>query len=143
MTARLAGKTAIVVGAGQTPGDTIGNGRAIALTFAREGAEVLCVDRLPERAEETAAMAMAEGGAAIAATADITKVGDIEALVAAALSRWGRIDILVNNVGVGAAGDGPAHRCTDDAFDQLFAINFTGARRLTRAVLAPMRAAET
>ena len=58
---RLGGLVAVVVGAGQTPGDTIGNGRAIATTFAREGAEVLCVDRLGERAEETAASARAAG----------------------------------------------------------------------------------
>jgi len=62
MSGRLAGKVALVVGAGQQPGDTIGNGRAIALTFAREGAEVLCVDRIAERAEETAAMIDDAGG---------------------------------------------------------------------------------
>ena len=55
MSGRLENKTAVVVGAGQTPGETIGNGRAMALLFAREGAQVLCVDRLQERAEETAA----------------------------------------------------------------------------------------
>ncbi len=143
MVGRLAGKTAIIVGAGQQPGDTIGNGRAIALTFAREGADVLCVDRLADRAEETASTIAAEGGRAAAHAADITRLPDIEALVAAALLRWDRIDILVNNVGIGSPGDGPAHKATDEAFDRVFDINFTGARRLTRAVLAPMRAAES
>ncbi|MGV1684190.1 SDR family NAD(P)-dependent oxidoreductase [Sphingopyxis sp. NJF-3] len=142
MAGRLAGKAAIVVGAGQQPGDTIGNGRAIALTFAREGAEVLCVDRVAERAEETAAMIGEAGGQGFAHAADITRIAGIEAIVAAALDRWGRIDILVNNVGVGSPGDGPAHRASDEAFERVFEINFTGARRLTRAVLAPMRAAE-
>lgn len=142
MAGRLAGKAAIVVGAGQQPGDTIGNGRAIALTFAREGAEVLCVDRVAERAEETAAMIGEAGGQGFAHAADITRIADIEAIVTAALDRWGRIDILVNNVGVGSPGDGPAHRASDEAFERVFDINFTGARRLTRAVLAPMRAAE-
>lgn len=142
MAGRLAGKVAIVVGAGQTPGETIGNGRAIALTFAREGAAVMCVDRLAERAEETAAMIAGEGGNAFAHQADITKLADVEAIIATALDRWGRIDVLVNNVGVGSGGDGPSHRCTDEAFEQVFAINFTGARQLTRAALAPMRAAE-
>ncbi len=141
MAGRLAGKVAIVVGAGQTPGETIGNGRAIALIFAREGAEVMSVDRLAERAEETVAMIASEGGKAFAHAADITKLPDIEAIIATALERWGRIDILVNNVGVGAAGDGPSNRCTDEAFDQVFAINFTGARQLIRAALAPMREA--
>jgi NAD(P)-dependent dehydrogenase (short-subunit alcohol dehydrogenase family) len=142
MAGRLDGKTAIVVGAGQQPGDTVGNGRAIALTFAREGAEILCVDRVAARAEETAAMIAEAGGRGFAYAADITRLSDIEALVAAALDRWGRIDILVNNVGVGSPGDGPAHRASDEAFDRVFDVNFTGARRLTRAVLAPMRAAE-
>lgn len=142
MAGRLAGKVAIVVGAGQTPGETIGNGRAIALTFAREGAEVMCVDRLAERAEETVAEIANEGGSAFAHTADITNLADVEAIIATALARWGRIDVLVNNVGVGSGGDGPSHRCTDEAFEQVFAINFTGARQLTRAALAPMRAAE-
>lgn len=138
---RLSGKVAVVVGAGQTPGETIGNGRAIALTFAREGAEVLCVDRLAERAEGVAAEIAAEGGTAFAHQADITDLAQCEGIVAAALERWGRIDILVNNVGVGAAGDGPAQRCTDEAFERVFAINFTGARRLIRAALGPMREA--
>ncbi|MBL0915950.1 MAG: 3-oxoacyl-ACP reductase, partial [Sphingopyxis sp.] len=64
MTGRLAGKVAIVVGAGQQPGETIGNGRAIALTFAREGAEGLCVDRVAERAEDTAPLFGDPGGTA-------------------------------------------------------------------------------
>lgn len=141
MVGRLDGKVAIVVGAGQTPGDTIGNGRAIALTFAREGAEVMCVDRLAERAAETVELIAQEGGKSFSHQADITSLPDVEAIVSTALSRWGRIDILVNNVGVGSAGDGPSHRCTDEAFDQIFAINFTGARRLVRAALGPMREA--
>lgn len=141
MNTRLAGKVAIVVGAGQTPGETIGNGRAIALTFARQGAEVMCVDRLAERTEETVAMILADGGAAFAQSADVTKLVDVEEIVATAIKRWGRIDILVNNVGVGAAGDGPSHRCTDEAFERVFEINFNGARRLIRAALAPMREA--
>lgn len=143
MAGRLSGKIAIVVGAGQMPGETIGNGRAIALTFAREGAEVMCVDRIAERAEETAAMIAAEGGSGFAHAADITRLEDVEGIVAAAVARWGRIDILVNNVGIGSAGDGPAHKCTDEAFERVFAVNFTGARRLIRAVLPAMRAAET
>ena len=73
MSGRLAGKFAVIVGAGQTPGETIGNGRAMALLFAREGAQVLCVDRLVERAEETAALIREEGGDAIAIGADIVK----------------------------------------------------------------------
>lgn len=139
MSGRLAGKTAIVVGAGQQPGETIGNGRAIALTFAREGADVLCVDRDAGRAQAVADEITAAGGTALAHAGDV--VTDAEAIIQAALARWGRIDVLVNNVGIGHAGDGPAQRCTDDAFARVFDVNFNGARRLIRAVLEPMRAA--
>ncbi len=139
MTGRLAGKAAVVVGAGQQPGETIGNGRAIALTFAREGAEVLCVDRIAERADAVASEIGETGGTAYALAADSVEGG--EAIVAAALARWGRIDVLVYNVGIGHAADGPAQVCPDDAFEQVFAVNFSGARRIVRAALAPMRAA--
>ena len=139
MAGRLAGKAAVVVGAGQQPGETIGNGRAIALTLAREGAEVLCVDRDAERAQATADEIGASGGTGYALAADV--VTDAEAIVAAALERWGRIDVLVNNVGIGHGQDGPAQRCSDEAFETVFAVNFTGARRLIRAALEPMRAA--
>lgn len=139
MTGRLAGKAAVVVGAGQQPGETIGNGRAIALTFAREGAAVLCVDRDADRARAVAEEIVAAGGAAFALAADV--VTDAAAIVGAALERWGRIDVLVNNVGIGHGQDGPSHRCTDEAFEKVFSVNFTGARRLIRAALEPMRAA--
>lgn len=136
---RLEGKTAIVVGAGQTPGETIGNGRAIALLFAREGAEVLCVDRLAERAEETAAMIIAEGGKAAAFAANITKAADCEAIIEAAKTRWPRLDILVNNVGIGGGGDGPAHRLTEEAFDRIMAVNLKGTWLSTKAALPVLR----
>jgi 7-alpha-hydroxysteroid dehydrogenase len=99
MADRLQGKTVIVVGAGQTPGETIGNGRAMAVLFAREGAQVLCVDRVLERAEETAAMIAAEGGEASAFQADVTDAGQAAAIIETGKARLGRIDILVNNVG--------------------------------------------
>jgi NAD(P)-dependent dehydrogenase (short-subunit alcohol dehydrogenase family) len=71
MPGRLAGRTAVVVGAGQTPGETIGNGRAAAILFAREGATVMCVDRRLDSAAETVAMIDAEGGQASAYEADV------------------------------------------------------------------------
>ena len=95
---RLKDKIAIVVGAGQSPGEGMGNGRATALTFAREGARVLCVDHHLESAQETAAMITAKQGTAAAFKADVTKSADIKAMVADARSRWGRIDVLHNNV---------------------------------------------
>ena len=122
---RLEGKTAVVVGAGQTPGETIGNGRAMALLFAREGARVLCVDRVAERAEETAAMVVAEGGAATALAADVGKATDCRMIIDEAKAQLGRIDILVNNVGIGG-GDGPAHRLEEAAFFSLEILTTVG-----------------
>src|ERR1700757_3429534 len=91
---RLKDRIAIVVGAGQSPGEGMGNGRATALTFAREGAKVLCVDHNLESAQETAAMIAASHGTATAFKADVTRASDIKAMVAEAQARWGRIDVL-------------------------------------------------
>lgn len=138
MTGRLAGKTAIISGAGQTPGETLGNGRAMALLFAKEGARLLCTDRILERAEETAAMVVKEGGQASALKCDITKSAEVAAMVAEAKDRLGRIDILVNNVGIGG-GDGPAHKVEEDAFDRVINVNLKGTWLMTKAVLGVMR----
>ncbi len=138
MADRLKGKTALVVGAGQTPGETIGNGRAMSILFAREGAQVLCVDRVAERAEETAALIIAEGGQATAFTANITKASDVEAMIEAAKARLGRIDILVNNVGIGG-GDGPAHRVEEAAFDRILSVNLKGMWLTIKAAIPTMR----
>ncbi|MCA1200085.1 glucose 1-dehydrogenase [Sphingomonas sp. R647] len=133
---RLAGKVALVAGAGQMPGETRGNGRAIAERFAAEGAQVLCMDRLLDRAEATAT---AIGEAAVAMSGDVTQAEDCAAAVALAVERFGRIDILVNNVGIGG-GDGPAHALEEAAFDRIMAVNLKGGWLMTRAALAPMRA---
>lgn len=138
MADRLKGKTAIIVGAGQTPGETIGNGRAMSILFAREGAHVLCVDRVAERAEETAAMIVAEGGQATAFTANVTKADDVAAMIEAGKERLGRIDILVNNVGIGG-GDGPAHRVEEAAFDRILSVNLKGMWLTIKAAIPTMR----
>jgi NAD(P)-dependent dehydrogenase (short-subunit alcohol dehydrogenase family) len=135
---RLKGKTAIVVGAGQTPGTTIGNGRAMAILFAREGADVLCVDRDGARAAETAAMIEKEGGQAGSLEANIVKAGEADAIIAAAKARFGHIDILVNNVGIGG-GDAPAHKIDETAFDRIVNVNLKGTMLMTRAALPVMR----
>lgn len=138
MTGRLENKSAVVVGAGQTPGETIGNGRAMALLFAREGAQVLCVDRLLERAEETAALIREEGGTAFAIGADIVKGAESVRIVEEAKARFGRLDILVNNVGIGG-GDGPAHRLEEAAFDRILSVNLKGMWLTIKAALPVMR----
>jgi NAD(P)-dependent dehydrogenase (short-subunit alcohol dehydrogenase family) len=144
---RLQDKKAVVVGAGQTPGETIGNGRAMAILFAREGADVLCVDRDLERAQETVAMINDEGGQATAFQADIVQADQCEALIAEAVKRLGRVDILVNNVGVGGGGgrggkgsDGGAHYADEEAFDWILDTNLKGMWMTCRAALKLMRA---
>ena len=138
MAGRLEGKIAVVVGAGQTPGETIGNGRAMALLFAREGASVLCVDRVAERAAETAAMVAEEGGTAAAFAADISKSGDAAKIAEEAKARFGRLDILVNNVGIGG-GDAPAHRLEEAAFDRILSVNLKGMWLTIKGALPVMR----
>jgi NAD(P)-dependent dehydrogenase (short-subunit alcohol dehydrogenase family) len=99
----LAGKTAIVTGAGAA-GDGIGNGRAAAILLARAGARVLVIDRQFPLAERTAAMIAAEGGVASAYACDVTDSEACRAMVATALERYGRLDVLDNNVGIGSLG---------------------------------------
>ena len=105
---RLKNKIAIVVGAGQSPGEGLGNGRATVLRFAQEGAQVMAVDNNLSSAEETVAMARQSGGECIAFEADVTKEATLAAMIEAAQRRWGRIDVLHYNVGVSiAGGDAP------------------------------------
>jgi len=139
MADRLAGKTVVVVGAGQTEGQTIGNGRAISILFAREGAKVLCVDRDFSRAQETVEMIEVEGGEAAALGANIVKPKDCAEIVETAKAQWGRIDVLVNNVGIGGGGDGPAHRLEEDAFDRILNVNLKGMWLTLKAALPLMR----
>src|SRR5436190_10155759 len=137
---RLNDKVAIIVGAGQSPGEGMGNGRATALTFAREGAKVLCVDHHLESAQETAAMIAAKHGTAAAFKADVTKIADIEAMVADAQTRWGRIDVLHNNVGVSlSGGDAELLQITEEAFDRVVAINLKSCILAAKEVIPIMR----
>lgn len=138
MAGRLAGKTAVIVGAGQTPGDTIGNGRAMAILFAREGAEVMCVDRRLDSAEETVRMVADEGGKAFAFEADVTRGVDCARIAGEALARLKRIDILVNNVGTGR-GDAPPHAIEEEAWDRIMDINLKSMVMTIRHVLPVMR----
>jgi NAD(P)-dependent dehydrogenase (short-subunit alcohol dehydrogenase family) len=137
---RLQGKTAIVIGAGQSPGEGMGNGRATVLRFATEGARVLAVDRDLASAQETAALVTAEGGECVALHADVMREETLIAAVQAAMQRWGRIDILHNNVGVSiAGGDAGPLDITEEAFDRISAINLRGTVMACKHVLPIMR----
>ena len=140
---RLSGKIAVVVGAGQSPGEGIGNGRATVLRFVQEGAKVLAVDRDLAAAEATVAIAAqeAKGGAECAAfAADVTRESMLAAAMAEAVRRWGRIDILHNNVGVSVAGgDKPLDELSEEAFDRISAINLRGTIMACKHALPIMR----
>lgn len=139
---RLAGKTAVVVGAGQAPtsGDIVGNGRATALTFAREGARVVCVDRRMASAEETAALIAAGDGTALAVAADVTDEAALAVAIQTCRTEWGRVDILHNNVGLSVeAGDAPMETLTREAFLKIMDVNLFGAILACRLALPIMR----
>src|SRR5258708_7481345 len=137
---RLKDRVAIVVGAGQSPGEGMGNGRATALTFAREGAKVLCVDYNLGSAEETVDMIKKSQGTAHAFKADVTKESDIKGFVADAHKRWGKIDILHNNVGVSiSGGDAELLEITEENFDRCVAINLKSRILACKHVIPIMR----
>src|ERR1700758_5544033 len=95
----LIDKVAIVTGGGAVDAG-IGNGRAVAILLARAGAKVLVVDRELSRAEHTVSMIAAEGGEAVAACYDVTNSAECLAMVEDAVTRWGRLDCVENNVGI-------------------------------------------
>ena len=130
----------MIMGAGQLPGVTLGNGRATALVFAREGAKVLCVDRDVDSAAETVALIRADGGEAEPCRADVTDEASIAAAVEACMSRFGRIDVLHNNVGISVAGgDAEVTELTTEAFDRIMAVNLRGTVMACKHVLPIMR----
>jgi NAD(P)-dependent dehydrogenase (short-subunit alcohol dehydrogenase family) len=120
MGARLSGKVAIVTGAGSR-GPGWGNGKATAVLFAREGARILAVDANLAAAEETRAMIESNGGECSTFAADVSRAVEVEAMVAACIERYGRVDVLHNNVGIGALG-GPVE-LTEEEWDRLFNVN--------------------
>ncbi len=132
---RLKGKTALVVGAGSI-GPGWGNGKATAVTFAREGAQVFCVDRNATAAEETADIIASEGGKATAFTADASRAVDVEAMVAACLKAYGRIDVLDNNVGI--AETGSVVEVSEADWDRVFAVNLKSAFLAMKHVIPVM-----
>jgi NAD(P)-dependent dehydrogenase (short-subunit alcohol dehydrogenase family) len=135
---RLEGKVAIIVGAGQTPGTTIGNGRATAIRFAEEGASVFLVDRFLDSAEDTLAMVRERGGVGVAHQADVTSEAQCADLVSACVERFGRIDILHNNVGIGAGDRGPANM-TEEVWDRIHTTNLKSVMFTCKHTLPVMR----
>ena len=134
---RMDGKVAIVTGAGSRA-DGIGNGRAASILMARAGAKVLLIDTMPDWAEATAKMIRAEGGICLVRKADVTDAAQCQAAVKAAVDAWGRLDALVNNVGVG----GPTGNAVDidlAAFDHAMRINVTSMVAMAKYAIPEMR----
>ena len=132
---RLAGKVAIVTGAGSRA-EGIGNGRATAVVFAREGARVLCVDQSTDAAEATRAMIAGEGGEAAVFAADVTRSGDCRAMVEEAVRRWGRLDILDNNVGIG--GRATVVEVEEGDWDHMMRVNVTSMMLASKHAIPAM-----
>jgi NAD(P)-dependent dehydrogenase (short-subunit alcohol dehydrogenase family) len=133
---RLQGKVAIVVGAGATAGETIGNGRATAIVFAREGAAVMLVDRDRDSAAETKRMVDEEGGKSCIFECDVTRADATRQMAAACVKQYGRIDILHNNVGIGILG-GPV-QLQEDEWDRVVDTNLKSVFLTCKHVLPCM-----
>jgi NAD(P)-dependent dehydrogenase (short-subunit alcohol dehydrogenase family) len=134
---RLAGKVAIVTGAASR-GEGTGNGAATAILFAREGAKVVLVNRDRERAKALEGQIRAEGGEATAFEADVTQPDAAEAMAAFAVERYGRLDVLHNNVGIGGAGT--AETVDLAKWNQQIETNLTSALLSCRSCIPRMRA---
>jgi NAD(P)-dependent dehydrogenase (short-subunit alcohol dehydrogenase family) len=132
---RLKGKIAMVVGAGSI-GPGWGNGKATAVTFARQGAQVFCVDRNGAAAKQTVEIIASEGGKALAFTADVSRAADVEAMVAACLKAYGRIDVLDNNVGIAEMGS--VVDVTEASWDHVFNVNLKSAFLAMKHVIPVM-----
>ena len=127
MAGRVDGKVALVMGGGQTPGATIGNGRATAILLAREGANVLVADMDLASAEETVREILAGGGVAEACAVDVRDEEAVRAAVQSAVTRFGRLDLLHNNVGASLAiGDAPATDLAVEVWDRIVQVNLRG-----------------
>ncbi len=135
---RLEDKVAVIFGAGQTPGETIGNGRATAVLFAREGAKIVLADRDPVSLQETEQMITDEGGLASSAVCDVLNEDQVKSVIDQAMSTHGRIDILHNNVGIGRNDTGPASM-TEEIWDTIMDVNVKGAMFACKHCLPIMR----
>jgi len=132
---RLAGKVAIVTGAGSRA-EGIGNGRATAVLFAREGARVLLVDQSRAAAQITQELIGREGGEAHVCEVDVTRADDCRAMVDEAVRRWGRLDILDNNVGIG--GRATVVEVEESAWEHLMRVNVTSMMLTSKHAIPAM-----
>ncbi len=133
----ISGRVAIVTGAGSR-GDGIGNGRAAAIQLARHGARVGLIDNVGEWAAHTQRMIEDEGGQAKVLVCDVTQDADCRRAVDEVVGDWGRVDILVNNVGIG----GPAGTAVDvdlQAWDEALRVNVTSMMLMARHAIPHMR----
>jgi NAD(P)-dependent dehydrogenase (short-subunit alcohol dehydrogenase family) len=141
---RVQDKVVIVVGGGQTPGATVGNGRAAAILYAREGARVLVADRDLGSAQDTVDIITSDRGAGHAIQVDVKEEHDLGTMVSACIDLWGKIDVLHYNVGVSSAGgDAPIKDITPEAFTHVMEVNLRGLVLACKHVLPVMRARET
>jgi NAD(P)-dependent dehydrogenase (short-subunit alcohol dehydrogenase family) len=138
MAGRLAGKVAVVTGAGSS-GPGVGNGKAVSILFAREGAKVVCADAVADRAEETVAAIAAEGGVATACAVDVTERDDCVRMVATAVERYGRLDVLHNNVGILSLQG--IREVTEEDWNRMLSVNLTSMVLTTQAALPHLEAA--
>ncbi len=138
MAGRLDGKVAIVSGAASR-GEGVGNGKAIALLFAHEGARVMLINRSQERAEALRREITEDGGDAAVFAGDMTKAKDAKAAVDATESHYGRLDILCNNIGIG--GPGKVEDVSEEDWDNIIGTNLKSAMFCTKASIPAMKRA--
>lgn len=139
---RLEGQVAIVTSAGQTAGTGLGNGRATALLFARHGAKVLLTDRDEVSLQETQSLIEQEGGECKVFTMDVSQQQHCVDMASCCVEAWGRIDILHNNVGIGA-GDSSVARIELKDWQRIMDVNLTSMLLTSQAVLPAMREQES
>src|SRR5207248_6278284 len=137
---RLAGRVAIVTGAGSRASGGIGNGRAAAVLLARAGARVGLLDTVSEWVAETERMISDEGGEGLVIGADVTRPDDCRAAVEAVVARYGRLDVLVNNVGV-AGPPGTAVDVDPEAWERAMRVNVTSMMLMAKHAIPEMRRA--
>ncbi len=135
----LQSKVAIVTGAGSRPGEGVGNGRAAAILLARAGARLVLADAVAEWAEDTRRMIEAEGGQAVVVQADVTRPEDCARIVTAATGSWGRLDVLVNNVGISGA-KGTAETVDLAEWNHGLLVNVTSMMLMAKYAVPAMRA---